>query len=316
MSAPNVICKIMPSEQLPLHSEDLRTQLINGINNLLSGGGVKEGDTLRALRDALKGQEKQLRVHREPWHDSAACLSGQDPRDLIAECLFRLQVSAGDGHFQDSTNYQKHGPLAVLTACKDAGLGCLFRSFTQALSLEDNAANYPDETPSINISPQDVAQTDYREWLTNLLTTYGKPVVLELLEEKWPEEWLQFMKDLADYSNGSVQLAVDDYGFGHHTANPLELLQPAYVKIAGEQVRGFFSAGQPQDNKLIRIVNEVRDCCPEAALVMEHTTCPQALALLILFGGQTLAQSHTMPSERHVTAIVLKQLAVCAIHTK
>jgi EAL domain-containing protein (putative c-di-GMP-specific phosphodiesterase class I)/DNA-binding NarL/FixJ family response regulator len=114
------------------------------------------------------------------------------------------------------------------------GLGLALERATLAAAIEAAADQPPNVALSVNVSP-DVLHRD--EELATLLGGAGRPVIVELTEHERIDDYAAIRNAFAGLGP-NVQLAVDDAGSGYASLRHILALQPAFVKLDMEWVRG------------------------------------------------------------------------------
>ena len=114
------------------------------------------------------------------------------------------------------------------------GLGLALERSTLAAAIEAAADQPTDVALSVNVSP-DVLRFD--EQLVDLLGGAGRPVIVELTEHERIDDYAA-IRTAFTALGPSVQLAVDDAGSGYASLRHILALQPAFVKLDMEWVRG------------------------------------------------------------------------------
>ena len=114
------------------------------------------------------------------------------------------------------------------------GLGPALERATLAAAIEAVASFPPDVALSVNVSP-DVLQRD-RE-LREVLGRADRPLIVELTEHERIDDYTAVRAAFARLGP-NVRLAVDDAGSGYASLRHILSLQPAFVKLDMEWVRG------------------------------------------------------------------------------
>jgi EAL domain-containing protein (putative c-di-GMP-specific phosphodiesterase class I)/DNA-binding NarL/FixJ family response regulator len=114
------------------------------------------------------------------------------------------------------------------------GLGLALERATLAAAIEAAAALPADVALSVNISP-DVLQ--HEKELPQIIARAKRPMLVELTEHERIDDYEAVRAAFARLGPG-VRLAVDDAGSGYASLRHILSLQPAYVKLDIEWVRG------------------------------------------------------------------------------
>ncbi|HEX2469154.1 MAG TPA: EAL domain-containing protein [Candidatus Limnocylindrales bacterium] len=114
------------------------------------------------------------------------------------------------------------------------GLGLALERATLAGAIEAAAPQPPNVALSVNVSPDVLSEDDT---LADLLAGAGRPVIVELTEHERIDDYAGVRAAIARLGP-NVQLAVDDAGSGYASLRHILALQPAFVKLDMEWVRG------------------------------------------------------------------------------
>jgi len=125
-------------------------------------------------------------------------------------------------------------PDARFAEATRLGLGRALERATLAAAIEAVASLPSDLAISVNISP-DVLQ--HERSLPEILEGVQRPVIIELTEHERIDDYDAIRAAFARFGP-TVRLAVDDAGSGYASLKHILSLQPSYVKLDMEWVRG------------------------------------------------------------------------------
>jgi EAL domain-containing protein (putative c-di-GMP-specific phosphodiesterase class I)/DNA-binding NarL/FixJ family response regulator len=125
------------------------------------------------------------------------------------------------------------------------GMGAALERATVAAAIEAAATLPAHVALSVNISP-DVLEHDTE--LVEVVARAQRPIILELTEHERIDDYDAVRAAFGRLGRG-VRLAVDDAGSGYASLRHILSLQPAYVKLDMEWVRGI--AGDPIRRSLV-----------------------------------------------------------------
>ena len=190
-------------------------------------------EKLKLLKEAL--DKKQI----IPYYH---CIVDKNKKVIKYEALMRVKID-------DNVIVS---PSFFMELIKEAKLYIPFSKIMMKKIFDD--IKYLDKKVSINLSFEDIADREMREFILSLITKENaKKIIFEILESESIKDYKLVKKFMTIAKNKGVKVAIDDFGSGYSNFVQVLNLNPDIIKIDATLIKNIKEA---KNYKLVSLIKE------------------------------------------------------------